>query len=99
MMPLAATGLEVTLGAIVIAIYWVFKLAAGAAKSVAKPPPMPPQPGNRQGSIRQSQEQHGHETEEERTRKFLEALGLPATTLQPKTAQETMRPPNLPGSR
>jgi hypothetical protein len=91
MMPLAASGIEITIGAIVFAIYWIYKLASGAANSAPKPPPMPPQPGNRQGSIRESQERHGNETEEERTRKFLEALGLPASSLQPKTASEAMR--------
>jgi hypothetical protein len=99
MMPLAASGIEITIGAIVFIIYWVYKLATGAANTALKPPPMPPPAGNRQGSIREGQHPQAHESEEERTRKFLEALGLPATTLQPKPAQETMRGGDAPMRR
>ena len=35
MMPLAASGIEVTIGAIVFIIYWVFKLASGATNSAS----------------------------------------------------------------
>jgi hypothetical protein len=102
MMPLASSGIDLTYAVIAAVIYGVYKLiaaAAGAKPDALKPPPMPPSAGNRGGSIHESREQEGRETEEERTRKFLEALGLPANTLQPKAAQETMRPANPPPRR
>jgi hypothetical protein len=91
MMPLASSGIEIGPAIIIAIIVGIWKLVTSAAKAQPKPPPMPSQPGSRQGSIRHAQEQHGHDTEEERTRKFLEALGLPASALQPKAAPETMR--------
>lgn len=102
MMPLASSGLEIGPAIVIAIIVGIWKLVSSVnsvSKSQPKPPPMPPQAGSRQGSIRASQEQHGHDSEEERTRKFLEALGLPPSTLQPKAAPDPMRGGNAPMRR
>lgn len=96
MMPLAASGIELTVALVVAAIFWIFKLVSGLANaggstSMPKPPPMPSQPAQREGGIREVQERRMLDSEEERTRKFLEALGLPSDTLQRKPPQGTMR--------
>lgn len=99
MMPLAASGIELAVAVVVAVIYGIFKLVENVTSGDPKPPPMPAQPERGQGSIRESQEQEGHDSDEERTRKFLEALGLPAGTLQPRAGQETMRSGDAPMRR
>lgn len=90
MIPIASSaGLAVWL--IIAAIVAIGKLIGKTAASVKKPLNPPPIPGQR-GSIRQTQPVRTPESEEERTRKFLEALGLPPSTLEPKPAQTTLRP-------
>lgn len=98
MMPLAATGFELTIGIIVAVIFWIYKAVSGVANTTTSAPKPPPMPGGR-GSINESRERAGSESEEERTRKFLEALGLPPTTLQPSARQDTMRGGNAPVRR
>jgi hypothetical protein len=63
--------------AAVALLRWLIQKGKGEAQNTQPPPPPPSQPITRGGET---------QTEEERIRKFLEALGQPAGSAQPKIA-------------